>query len=129
MSLAPSHLEDYGRALFGKGFALPPAGRPLRPSPRDAARLRRLHAQACRLAETRPKTLAHAEVAHAVEQGLMYAATCLTAADAPADMAAKRHHAAIIVRLEEVLAEHLSRPLHLAELCSLIGKAMEDRPC
>ena len=85
--------------------------------------------RSCRLAETRPKTLAHAEVAHAVEQGLMYAATCLTAADAPADMAAKQHHAAIIVRLEEVLAEHLSRPLHLAELCSLIGKAMEDRPC
>src|SRR5271168_4302416 len=32
-----------------------------------AARLRRLHAQACRLAETKPRILAHPEVARAVE--------------------------------------------------------------
>ncbi|HEY1432368.1 MAG TPA: AraC family transcriptional regulator [Stellaceae bacterium] len=122
MSLAPSHLEEHGRALFGKDFAPPPPGRVLRPSARDAKRLRRLHAQACRLAETRPNMLAHAEVARAVEQGLMHAlVTCLTAADALADLAAKRRHAAIMVRFEEVLAEHLSRPLHLPELCELIG--------
>jgi transcriptional regulator GlxA family with amidase domain len=66
--------------------------------------------------------LAHAEVARAIEQGLMHAlVNCVTAADAPADLAAKRHHIEIMVRFEEVLAEHLSRPLHLPELCELIG--------
>jgi hypothetical protein len=123
MSLAPSHLEDHGRALFGQGFFPPPAGRVLRPSPREARRLRRLHAQACRLAETRPNMLTHPEVARAVEQGLMDAlVTCLTTAEAPFDMAAKRPRAEIMVRFEEVLTtEHLSGLLPLPELCRLIG--------
>src|SRR5208282_1799012 len=35
--------------------------------------------------------------------------------------AAKRHHALIMSRFEGVLAEHLSRPLSMPELCELIG--------
>jgi transcriptional regulator GlxA family with amidase domain len=93
----------------------------LRPHARDAARLRRLHAQACRLAETRPKALTHPEVARAIEQGLIHAlATCL-ASKALEYPAARRHHARIMVRFEEVLAEHLNRPLPMRELCALIG--------
>ena len=33
----------------------------------------------------------------------------------------KRPHAGIMTRFEEVLAEHLSEPLRMAELCELIG--------
>jgi len=84
--------------------------------------LKRLHAQACRLAETRPRILAHPEVARAVEQGLIHAlVTCLTAAKVDEHGTAKRHHARIMIRFEEVLAEHLSRPLHMPDLCELIG--------
>jgi len=61
-------------------------------SSRDAARLRRLHAQACRLAETKPKILTHPEVARAIEQGLLLPlVTCLTAAKVQENGAVKRH--------------------------------------
>src|SRR6516225_7927776 len=121
IAMDPAQLERYGRALSGKPFSWPPEGRALQPSPRLAARLRRLHAQACRLAETKSKTLSHSEVARAMEQGLIQTLVdCLTTASAWTDGYAKRHHARIMVRFEEVLAEYLSRPLHMPELCDRI---------
>src|SRR3984893_16884682 len=121
VGLPPEHLERYGGALSGKTLSLPAAARILRPAARDAARLRRLHAQACRLAETRPKVLAHPEVARAIEQGLIHALVTCLAAKARDDGSARRHHAGIMVRFEEVLADHPNRQLHLPELCALIG--------
>ena len=53
----PAKLDEYSRAVFRKPLPLPLQGRVLRASHRDAARLRRLHAQACRLAETKPRVL------------------------------------------------------------------------
>jgi hypothetical protein len=79
-----AQLEHYGWALSGAPFSLPPEGRALQPSQRLAAQLRRLHAQACRLAETKSKILSHSEVARAIEQGLIQALViCLTTAKAP----------------------------------------------
>jgi AraC-like DNA-binding protein len=122
IALDPVQLEQYGRALSGKPFSLPSAGKILRPSARDVARLRRLHAQVCRLAETKPRLLAHTEVARAIEQGLIQTlVACLTAASTRTDGSTKRRHARIMVRFEEVLAEHLSEPLNTTELCELIG--------
>jgi AraC-like DNA-binding protein len=122
IALDPFQLEQYGRALSGKPFSLPSEGKILRPSPRNVARLRRLHAQVCRLAETRPKLLAHTEVARAIEQGLIQTlVACLTAPNIRADGPIKHRHASIMIRFEEVLAEHLSEPLHMTELCELIG--------
>jgi transcriptional regulator GlxA family with amidase domain len=37
------------------------------------------------------------------------------------DGAIKRRHASIMIRFEEVLAEHLGDPLHMTELCERIG--------
>ena len=109
IALDPFQLEQYGRALSGKPFTLPSVGRILRPSARDVARLRRLHAQVCRLAETKPRLLAHTEVARAIEQGLIQTlVACLTTSNMRADGATKRRHARIMIRFEEVLAEHLS---------------------
>jgi len=122
MALDPVQLEQYGRALSGKPFTLPLKGKILRPSARDVARLRRLHAQVCRLAETKPKLLAHTEVARAIEQGLIQTlVACLTGASMRADGAIKRRHASVMIRFEEVLAEHLGEPLDTTELCELIG--------
>jgi AraC-like DNA-binding protein len=121
IAMDPAQLEYYGRALSGRPFSSPPEGRVLQPSPRPVARLRRLHAQICRLAETKSKILSHSEVAWAMEQGLIEALlACSTTASARADGYANRHHARIMVRFEEVLAEHLSPPLHMLELCKLI---------
>jgi AraC-like DNA-binding protein len=66
--------------------------------------------------------LAHPEVARAIEQDLIQALiTCLTTAAALDGGAAKRRHAQIMVRFEEVLAEDPSRPRRVAEICELIG--------
>jgi AraC-like DNA-binding protein len=122
IALDPVQLEQYGRALSGKPFSLPSERKILRPSPRDVARLRRLHAQICRLAETKPRLLAHTEVARAIEQSLIQTlVACLTAASVRADGPTKRRHARIMIRFEEVLAEHLSESLHMIDLCELIG--------
>src|SRR4029077_17168989 len=48
---------------------------------------------------------------------------CLTAASVRADGPTKRRHARIMTRFEEVLAEHLSEPLHTTGWCGLIGVA------
>jgi AraC-like DNA-binding protein len=122
LAMDPAPLDHNGRALSGKPLSSPPEGRILRPSRRDVARLRRLHAQVCRLAETKAKTLSHSEVARAIEQDLIQAMViCLTTADARTDTFAPRHHARIMIRFEEVLAEHLSKPPSVPELCELVG--------
>src|ERR1700732_3779423 len=121
LGLSREHLEKYGGIHPGKVPSAPAAVRILPPAMRDAARLRRLHAQACRLAETRAKVLAHPEVARAFEQGLIHALVTCLAARARDDGAARRHHTRIMVRFEEVLAEHPNRQLTLPELSALIG--------
>jgi len=122
----PAQLEYYGRALSGTPFSLPVEGRTLQPSRRIAVGLRRLHARICRLAETKPKVVSHFEVARAIEQGLIeMLVICLTTVRARADGHVKRRHARIMVRFEEVLAEHLSQPLRMPELCALV--AVSDR--
>jgi AraC-like DNA-binding protein len=122
IAVDPVQLAQYGRALSGKPFTLPSEGKILCPSPRDMARLRRLHAQVCRLAETKPKLLAHTEVARAIEQDLIQTlVACLTIPKMRADGPIKRRHASIMIRFEEVLAEHMSEPVHTTELCALIG--------
>jgi AraC-like DNA-binding protein len=121
IGIDPAKLEYYGRALSGGPFSLPPEGQVLQPSPRLAAQLRRLHKQICRLAETKSKILSHPEVARAMEQGLIQSLiACLTTASIRTNGYAKRHHARIMVRFEEVLAERLGRSLRMPELCELI---------
>jgi AraC-like DNA-binding protein len=122
LAVDPAPLDHYSRALTGKPLSSPLERRILRPSRRDVARLRRLHAQVCRLAETKPKILSHSEVARAIEQDLIYAlVTCLTTTRARTDSFAARHHASIMIRFEEVLAEHLAQPPSMPELCKLVG--------
>src|SRR6516162_381163 len=121
IAMDPSQLERYGRALSGRPFSWPAEGRTLQPAPRLAARLRRLHAQICRLAETKSKILSHSEVARAMEQGLIQTLVdCLTTASTQTEGYANRHHARIMIRFEEVLADRLSRPLNMPGLCELI---------
>jgi AraC-like DNA-binding protein len=122
IAMEPAHLEHYGRALAGKVLAPSLEGRILRPSRRDLARLRRLHAQVCRLAETKSKMLSHSEVARALEQDLIQALVmCLTTARARTDGYAARHHASIMRRFEEVLAEQLGKRPSVPEICELVG--------
>jgi len=86
IAMDPAQLERYGRALSGRPFSSPPEGRTLQLPGRLANRLPRLHAQICRLAQTKSKMLSHSEVARAIEQSLIQAlVTCLTTARARTD--------------------------------------------
>ena len=121
ITLDPVLLDDYSRTLFDKPLVPPAEGRVLRPAKRNAARLRRLHAQACRLAETKPKILAHPEVARAIEQNLIHAlVVCLIRAKINEESTAKRHQALVMIRFEEVLAKHLGRMPRMPELCERV---------
>jgi AraC-like DNA-binding protein len=122
IAIDPGQLEHYGRALTGKRVTPPLEGRLLRPSRRDVAHLRRLHAQVCRLAETNSKMLSHPEVARAIEQDLIHAlVTCLTTVGGRPDGFAAGHHDSIMLRFEEILAEHVSQPPAIPEICELVG--------
>jgi AraC-like DNA-binding protein len=122
ITLDPVQLDYYSRILLEEPLAPPAEGRVLRPSKRDAARLRRLHVQACRLAQTKPQILAHPEVARAIEQDLIHTLLiCLTGAKVNKEGAKKRHHTLVMTRFEEVLSEHLSRRLPMPELCERVG--------
>jgi len=122
IGLAPAQLERYSEAVVGKAVRAPSAARILRPAARNSARLLRRHAQACRLAETRPKMLAHPEVARALEQSIIHALmTCLQTTRAAGNGLARQHHRRAMIRFEEVLAEQLSQPLRMQQLCEQIG--------
>jgi AraC-like DNA-binding protein len=122
ISLAPEHLAACGRSLAGVDLVAPSVARILRPSRRDAAHLLRLHANACRLAETMPERLGHPEVARAIEQDLLHTlVNCLTVKDVYEYSGPERHHMKVIARFEEVLAKSSERQLQIPELCAAIG--------
>ena len=122
ISLPPEQLAACGKALTGLKIAPPGQGRILRPSRSAARRLLRLHAKACRLAETRRELIAYPEVARAIEQELLHAlVTCLTADDANASLAKRRRHTDVMVRFEDALVAHAHPRLNVPDLCSTIG--------
>jgi AraC-like DNA-binding protein len=121
ISLAPQRLAAVSKALNGLKLASPSAARILRPPAAVAARLLRVHAQACRLAETKPEIVASREVARALEHELLHAlVNCLELAAACDQAAATKKRAGIMARFEQVLATHRARPLTLRELCAAI---------
>lgn len=122
ISLSPEHLAACGKALTGFELVTPSITQILRPGRRDAVHLLRLHAKACRLAETKPKLLAHPEVARALEQDLLHAlVNCLTKNDDRGCSASRQHHVKVIARFENALATNFEQNLQIPELCSIIG--------
>jgi AraC-like DNA-binding protein len=122
IALAPEYLSASGKALTGFDSVTPHIARILRPSSVDAAHLSRVHASACRLAETKPDMIAHPEVARAIEQDLLHAlVNCLMSGDAHKYSAPKRHHMEIIARFEDIVAMHSEWQLQIPELCTAIG--------
>jgi AraC-like DNA-binding protein len=105
ISLASRDLADFSQALIHTRLTSPPAEKILRPPSKLVAELLRLHAQACRLAETKSDMIAHREVARAIEHDLLYAlVNCLDADGAHHDGNARQRHAEIMARFEKILA-------------------------
>ncbi len=124
ISIDPDFFAGSGKALTGSEILPPPVGRIVQALQADADHLRRLHAKACRLAETNPKVFAHRQVAHAVEQDVTHAlVNCLTAGVLHADTARRRHCAITMNRFEDVLAAQPDRQIPIAELCGVVRVA------
>jgi AraC-like DNA-binding protein len=122
VSLPPGQLAAYGKALTGVELISSATARVLRPPPAATGHLQRLHANACRLAETKPEIIAHPEAARALEQELIHAlVNCLTAGDAYGSLTTKRHHADIMIRFEDAVSAQDDRRPSTSELCAAIG--------
>jgi len=120
ISLPPDQLSACALALTGSRIVAPSFRRVLRPPPRVASRLLRLHSKVCRLAETRSELIANPQVVRSLEQELLHAlVNCLTADDIDGHPA-RRHHD-IMIRFEETLAEHTGWQPSMPELCAAIG--------
>jgi AraC-like DNA-binding protein len=121
VSLSPDALAAAGIALAGRDPTPADLPRILRPRPALMSRLSGLHEAAINLAQTAPDVLCQTEVAHALEQDLVRAVVASIADDEPGPRYLNRRHRAVLARFEEVLAERVNDPLHLAEICAAIG--------
>ena len=110
------------QSLLGRPLVLPAHTVLLLPPMHRTGQLRRLHAQICRLAETKPKILTHREVAHALEQGLIEVlVTLLNDSKRGEGATTKTRHARIMESFEQVLTAHSDGQLVMRELCQFIG--------
>jgi hypothetical protein len=118
----PEWFDHSYRALTGKALVVPAEGRVLHPARQNVARLRRLHAQASRLAETKSRMLANVEVARAIEQGILPTLiNCLNAVNVRRDTVPQRKFSETMSKLEEVLRVHSGQPVRMLDLVSLVG--------
>jgi AraC-like DNA-binding protein len=112
-------LAEYGRAVSGGGFFVPPAAR-WRPRPTAGRDLRRLHRAAIRMAEIGSGIITDVEAAHGLEQQLVHALIeCLSEGSAEEETPAERRHREILARFEDLLqAEPTSQ---LAQIYKALG--------
>lgn len=122
MSLSLDELAAAGEAVLGRELKAPRFTRHLDPPAPLLSRLRGVHEAAGHLAALTPDILESPEVAHAIEQGLLYAMVSLLGATETVEIGhVNRTHAAAMRRLEEVLEENADHTLYLAELCAVAG--------
>jgi hypothetical protein len=126
ISLPPSQLTMFSKALTGHDLMIPPVGRIVRP-PKDAIkRLRNLHVEACCVAETKPDILGHEEVARSLQHEYMHALiNCLTAEDAHVNLPPNQHYADIVLRFEDALLDYIGRGRSITQLCA--GLSVTER--
>lgn len=122
ISLPPGQLAYYCKVMAELDLNDCPVGRILRPQPRTAMQLRRLHAKACRLTEIKPEIFTHREAARAVEQDLIYALVeCLAGDDVCRSQVIRQHHADMMTRFESALRMNFGKQPSVSELCATIG--------
>ncbi len=122
LSVKLSFFRRYGSALAGRDLEAPTVPGIVRPLTGDSAGLLRLHARVAHVIETKPVTIVDPDVGHGLEHDFLHAVvTCLTGGETRNPSRATGHRAAIMGRLEAVLAECPDRPIPISELCARVN--------
>jgi AraC-like DNA-binding protein len=103
IQLSVQNLIEYGSALIGADFVIPPLAR-WRPPRMALKRLVRLHQAAINRVKTRSEVLADAEVAHGLEQQVIHTLVDCFAGPIDAETEADYRHCGILARFEDLLA-------------------------
>lgn len=121
ISLKPASLAAFGRTIAGTSLRPPDARQLLRPAAAERQRLLRLHAQACRIAETNLERMANREIVRGLEQDMILSLiTCLATAEWQQERPETYQQSAHMVRMEAVLAEHPGRLLNTRDIARSI---------
>jgi AraC-like DNA-binding protein len=122
LSVSEDDLAAAGHALMERDPSPRSTTRYLRPSSNLMSRVLYLHQAAGRISNGSPSIQPRSEPARALEQALLHATiTCLNETTTLRMSWGARRHSAIITRLEQFLALNYDRPLHLAEICAVVG--------
>ena len=122
ISLPADDLAALSNAVVGRDLTPPRYAAPFTVSSPAMAKLQRLHAAACHLAETAPEIIANAEAARGLEQALIGAMfACFDERSAQEDTASRRRHNAIIERFRALARENAEQALYLTDVCARIG--------
>jgi len=117
-------LANCSKALTGQPVTSPRVSRVLRPTRTETLGFRSLFRHACRLADIGRNLIGRPEVARALEQEMLHAVVhCLAADDAGDIVKTRRRHAAVMVRFEEVLTNHINRKPNMQALSAEVGVA------
>jgi len=120
-------LAQYGRALNGARFVVPPVAR-WRPPPAVARQLRSLHRAAIRMAEARAGALTDLQAAHGLEQQLLQALIECLSEGAEEETATGRRHRDVLARFEARLVAEPSAGI--ADICAALGVSQRSlREC
>jgi AraC family ethanolamine operon transcriptional activator len=112
------NLVQYGRAVCGAGFVVPPFAR-WRPPAAAERHLRQLQRSAVRVVEAHSEILADDEAAHGLEQQLIDALVeCLSQGEA---ILVAGEHQEIAIRFEALLKPEPQLYLPMAEICTALG--------
>jgi AraC-like DNA-binding protein len=119
IQLSADELAQYGRALTGAEFVVPPVAR-WRPPRAVLRQLRHFHRAAIRAAEMRSRALADNEAAHGLEHQLIHALVeCLSAKSVDKETETACRHRDILARFEDLAQDQPF--LDIAEICGALG--------
>jgi AraC-like DNA-binding protein len=120
--LPAADLVDYGGALIGTPFGVPPGARRWRGSSTAGRHLRSLHAAALRMTAIRPQVLVDAETVHGLEQQLIEAVVeCMVAGPLGGSTRTSHRHQEIMVGFERLLQRQSDRKMLMTETCAGLG--------
>ncbi|SEN84851.1 AraC-type DNA-binding protein [Rhodospirillales bacterium URHD0017] len=122
MSPTSEDLAAASAGIIGRELTPPSTTQVIKPDPRRMAHVMSLHEATMHLARIAPGTLAHPQLAKALEQELVQAmVTCLDAQPLAERRSGVRQHSRIVARFEDFLAARRYEPAYLAEICAAIG--------